>query len=43
MGKPMKIKVLGVDTVIKEKASTNAEGLNELQKQLGSDLNIIDS
>ena len=43
MGKPMKIKVLGVDTIIKEKASTNAEGLNELQKQLGNDLNIIDS
>ena len=43
MGKPMKIKVLGVDTIIKEKANTNNEGINELQKQLGNDLNIIDN
>ncbi len=43
MGKHMKVKVLGVDTIIKEKTNVNADGLNELQKQLGNNINVIDS
>ena len=43
MGKPMKIKVLGLDTEIREKRINNEEGINELQKELGNNLNIMDN